>query len=597
MRLLLVLDNCERVLDAAAQLSTLLAHCPGLTVLATARQPFRVRGEREFPVAPLPLLASDGQWSFAEVSSNAAVGLFVERASAVRPDFALTIDNAAVLAEVCRRLDGLPLAIELAAARSKFLSPHTLLARLQPRLPLLTGGGRDLPTRQRTMRDAIAWSYDLLEPEGQTLFSHLAVFAGGFTLAAAEAVTDTPGALPAFEGIGTLADQSLLHASSGESDDLRYRMLETVREFGLEQLALAGQVDAVGQRHARYFLQLAQDLTRGMPLLVNLRSLTHLAAEHDNLRGALTWFHDHDKTDALLRLTTSLYGLWLTQGRYREGLSWLGEALGRSQKTASVERIHALVASGMLAIFQGDYARSGASSDEALRLARALGDPLLISRALTVTGFLALREGAYDRAADLLEEGYRHVSRVAASAPDVRSDTGTILLILGNLDVIGSQFDRAAERIPMALEHFQLAGNDWGISEALSALGAIGYCTGDYQHAAAAYAEGMRSIRRLGHPLMVASELTGLAGVAAAMGHPATGARLLGAAEAIRSSLDVPMAPRDQPVLQRAVAALTASLGTEQLLAGRAAGRDLTPGAAIAEAEALADALLGSGEQ
>ncbi len=595
MRLLLLLDNCERVLDAAAGITTLLARSPGLTVLATGRRPFHVRGEREFPVAPLPLLATDGQWNIAEVAGNPAVALFVERVSEVQPNFALTNDNADVIAALCRRLDGMPLAIELAAARSKVLSPQALLTRLEPRLPLLAGGARDLPTRQRTMRDAIAWSHDLLEPEGQALFRRLAVFAGGFTLAAAEALADPTGAGPVLEGIGALADQSLLHIASGAGDEMRYRMLETVREFGLEQLAAAGEADEARQRHAEHFLQLTEDLTGGMPLLVNLRSLTRVAAEHDNVRSALTWFHEHDETDALLRLSASLYGLWLAHGRYREGLYWLGEALERSSQTACAERVQALVASGMLAIFQGDYARSGEFGAEALTLARALGDPLLVGQALTVTGFLALRQGAYDRAEVLLDEGYRHLSQVAAGEPRVLADTGTVLLILGNLDVIQAQFGRAAQRETAALEQFRIAGNDWGVGEALSAMGVIFYCTGDYERAAAYYAEGLRYVRRLGHPLMVASELTGLAGVAAAIGQPEKGARLLGAAEAIRSSLDAPMAPRDQPVLERAIAALTTALGSERLSAAREAGRELNLDAAVAEAEAIAEAILRSG--
>jgi predicted ATPase/transcriptional regulator with XRE-family HTH domain len=404
-RLLLVLDNCERVLAAAPELTRLLAFSPGLTVLATSREPFHVRGEFAFPLSPLPLAATDQPSTLEELALVPAVALFAERARAARPDFTLREDNRTTVAAICRRLDGLPLAIELAAARVKVLPPAALLTRLDQRLPLLTGGGQDLPARQRTMRDAIAWSYDLLSPAEQILFRRLSIFAGGFTLSAADAVIAAESELPVLDGVGALVDQSLLRVA-GEGDEPRYRMLETVREFGLEQLAAAGEVDEAGRLHATHFLRLAEDLAQGTPLLVNLQSLTRVAAEQDNLRGALTWFDEHAEIDALVRLSTSLYGLWLARGHYREGLRWLGAALKRSHRTACAGRMQALVAAGMLAIFRGDYARAGAFSREAGALASELNAPLPSGHALTLSGFLALRQGDYGQAEVLLDEAY-----------------------------------------------------------------------------------------------------------------------------------------------------------------------------------------------
>ena len=239
--LLLVLDNFERVLRAAADIVALLSASPNLTVLVTSREPLHVQGEHEFPVLPLPLPPPDDVHVVAELAQIPAVTLFVERARATQPTFTLTVDNAVAVAAICRRLDGLPLAIELAAARVKVLPPLALLNRLGQRLPLLTGGGSDLPTRQRTMRDAIAWSYDLLTADEQALFRRLAVFAGGFTLSAAEAMAAPDQYLSVLDGVGALVEQSLVRHTAGSEAEPRFLMLETVREFGLEQLAAAGE--------------------------------------------------------------------------------------------------------------------------------------------------------------------------------------------------------------------------------------------------------------------------------------------------------------------------------------------------------------------
>ena len=341
-----------------------------------------------------------------------AVALFVDLASASRPDFRLTAENAAAVAAICRRLDGLPLAIELAAARIKALPPAALLARLEQRLPLLTGGGRDLPARQRTMRDALAWSYDLLAPEEQALFRHLAVFAGGFTLDAAEAVAGADAEDHVLEGVVALIEQSLLRSMPGLDDEPRYQMLETVREFGLERLGAAGEEDEVRERHARHFLMLAERRGRGMQLFADLESITHVAPDQDNLRLALTWFDDQGEIDGLLALSSLFYGLWLAHGLYREGLQWLERALERSSHTASAGRVQALVAAGMLSIFQGDYARAATFSPEAVVLAQEFDDPLLVGQALTIAGFLAYRQGDYGQAEELLTEGYARLSQL-----------------------------------------------------------------------------------------------------------------------------------------------------------------------------------------
>jgi predicted ATPase len=592
-RMLLLLDNCEQVLAAAPDVAALLATSPRLAVLATSRASLRIRGEHEFPLLPLPAPAADPLPPLEALAQAPSVALFVDLASASRPDFALTAENAAAVAAICRRLDGLPLAIELAAARVTVLPPATLLARLEQRLPLLTGGRRDMPARQRTMQDAIAWSYDLLAPEEQALFRRLAVFAGGFTLAAAEAVVEPNGGSAVLDGVAALVEQSLLRQASGAGDEPRYRMLETIREYGLGRLTAAGEAAAARARHARFVLTLSDSLVHGHGLM-DLTILRRLTPDQDNVRLALAWFDEHDEVDALLVLSSVLSGLWLAHGQYREGLRWLERALERSGGAPCAGRVRALVAATMLATFQGDYARAEASSPEAVALARELGEQLLLGQALRMAGLLAYRRGEYLHAEELLTESCARLSRLGDHVPAAVADTGFAFLVLGSTAIVQEQFDRAASWYEASLERFRRAGSDWGIGEVHAALGAVSYCTGDVASAAVHYAASLGRAGHLQQPLLAVSSLNGLAGVAAASGQPEAGARLLGAAEGLASSLGAPAYPRDRPVIARALAALTAALGPEQLTAAREAGQDLTLEAAMAEGHAVAGAVASS---
>jgi predicted ATPase len=592
--MLVLLDNCEQVLTAASDVAALLAASPALAILATSRAALHIRGEQEFPLLPLPVPVADQLLSLKALAQVPAVTLFVDLASASQPGFALTAENANAVAGICRRLDGLPLAIELAAARIKALPPAALLVRLEQRLPLLTGGGRDLPARQRTMRDALAWSYELLTTEEQALFRRLAVFAGGCTLTAAEAVAGAEAEGTVLDGVVALIEQSLLRPMPGLDDEPRYQMLETVREFGLERLAASGEEVEVRQRHARLVLTLAERRVHEMQLFPDLERITRMVPEQDNVRLALAWFDDHDEIEALLWLSSLLYGLWLAHGLYREGLQWLERALERSSHTASAGRVQALMAASMLSVFQGDYARAATFSPEALGLAQERKDPVLVGQALTTAGFLAYRQGEYGQAEVLLMEGHARLSQLGTRVPSVHPDAGVALLLLGSMALAQEQFDRAATWAEAGLELSQELGNDWGIGEAHASLGVVSYCTGDYSQAAAHYRQSLERARKLRQPLLVSSSLHGLSGVAAAIGQPEAGARLLGAAEGLASSLGAPQYPRDQPVRARALAALTAPLGEDQLAAAREAGRALTLEDAIAEAQTVAQASLPS---
>jgi predicted ATPase len=294
-RQLLVLDNFEHLIEAAPIVTDLLSVCPGVTILVTSRVRLRVSGEHEFPVAALELADLNRDRAVEEIAGRAAVRLFVARAQAVHPDFVLTPENARAVAGICRRVDGLPLAVELAAARIKVLPPAALLARLEPRLPLLTGGGRDLPQRQRTMRDAIAWSYDLLPSDEQELLRHLSVFAGGFTLEAVEAITGGLVSLGAnaVDGVGSLLDKNLIRREEISGPDPRFTMLETVREFARDQLVTHGEEEPARDHHAAWCLALAEDAGRNLGLgLAQLPWLERLDADLANLRGALAWFDE-----------------------------------------------------------------------------------------------------------------------------------------------------------------------------------------------------------------------------------------------------------------------------------------------------------------
>ncbi len=371
--LLLVLDNFEQVVAAASDLTQLLAKCPRLTILVTSRASLRVRAEYEYPVVPLPLPQADDETGM----SSPAVALFVERACSVRPEFDLTEANARTVAEICRRLDGLPLAIELAAARVKVLSPQALLARLTDRLRLLTGGARDLPDRQQTMRGAIAWSHDLLAPEEQVLFRRLAVFAGGFTLEAAEAVVPAAGdsGIDVLEGVASLVDKSLVRRTERPGDEPRFGMLETVREYARDRLAESGEQTAVQGRHLGWCLALAEAAEPELRSAGQGTWLGRLETEHDNVRAALTWAGEgvEPESRALgLRLAASLYTFWFVRSHWAEGREWLEELLGTGGPP-SAERAKALFAAGIMALRAGNPAAAAAHHEASLEMARGVG--------------------------------------------------------------------------------------------------------------------------------------------------------------------------------------------------------------------------------
>jgi tetratricopeptide (TPR) repeat protein len=356
---------------------------------------------------------------------------------------------------------------------------------------------------------------------------------------------------------------------------------------------LAEEADDARQRHADHFLSLADSHAVGVWIRESLDHVTRFAPERDNVRIALDWFAEHGETNALLRLSGAVFGPSLALGLYQESLQWIERALARSRQERSAARVQALDAAAGFAIFQGDYGRAAALTHEALELARELGDPLLVGVTLVAAGALSYRQGEYSRAEALLDEAH-HLQQGLTASRVGAAELGTALLVLGDVALAQGQFDRAANHYEAALEQFRAGDVVWTPIDALAGLAGVHYCIGDVVGAAALYAESLARARALGATILVVSALLGLAGVAAASGYAEQGARLLGGAEGISTTLGAPMYPRDRPARERGLAALTAALGEERLTAARQAGRTLTIDQAVAEATVVAEAVVGA---
>jgi predicted ATPase/DNA-binding CsgD family transcriptional regulator len=408
---LLLLDNFEQVIEASPELTKLLEACPDLKLLVTSREVLRLRGEQQFVVPPLALPDTKHLPEAGLLAQFPAVDLFLQRAQAIRSDFQLTTDNAATIAQICLRLDGLPLAIELAAARIKVFTPQALLARLDRRLQVLTGGARDLPLRQRNLRSTLSWSYQLLDAWEQRLFRHLSVFVGGCTLEAAEVVCGTlreseeEGSI--LDRIASLLDKSLLKQTE-QDDEPRLLMLETIREYGLEALASAGEAQATHEAHATYYLALAEEAE---PQLVGLQQtvwLNRLEQEHDNLRAALRWALERGKArhsmELALRLGGALLRFWLMRGHWSEGRTFLEYALAGREGTVASVRGKALYAAAVLAFVQGDLDQAKLLGEESLALFREIKDISILMQCLNLLADVATQRGNFPAARSLLEE-------------------------------------------------------------------------------------------------------------------------------------------------------------------------------------------------
>jgi predicted ATPase/DNA-binding XRE family transcriptional regulator len=399
---LLLLDNFERLLEAGPPLARLLSDCPRLKVLVTSRGVLRLQGEHKYEVPTLTLPPAGYRPSL-EVDRYEGIHLFAERARAARSEFRITTKNAPAVIELCRRLDGSPLAIELAAARVSLLPPEAMLARLGNKLALLTGGARDLPDRQRTLRATLDWSYGLLNEE-RLLFARLAVFVGGWTLEGSEAVCDVGDEVAVLQQISALVDKSLVQQRGSIQHEPRFTMLETVREYALERLEESGELERLRRRHASYFLELAEEEERASRGPLQRAWLDRLETEHDNLRASLEWsLTSQGDTELGLQLTGALSHFWYVREHHSESRMWLQSALERGSAT-SAARAKVLVGAGRLAWFQGEFARVNTLVEESLTLYQSLGDDEGAAFALLVLGRTAVSQGNRARGETLVEE-------------------------------------------------------------------------------------------------------------------------------------------------------------------------------------------------
>ncbi|MGI8688318.1 MAG: ATP-binding protein [Thermomicrobiales bacterium] len=534
-RMLVVLDNFEQVTAAGPLIGDLLARCGRLKVIVTSRATLRLRGEHAFPIAPLPVPDLADVANLDVLAASPAVMLFVQRAQAIMPSFQLTRANAAAVAEICVRLDGLPLAIELAVARIKVFSPAALAARLEHRLAILTGGAADLPARQQTIRRAIAWSYHLLTVAEQQLFRRLAVFVGGWTLEAAEAVGADPGNTDGtvLDTLASLVDKNLVRSEpQGGGEATRFTMLETIREFGQEVLAAHGETEDVQARHAAYFLALAETAEGELRGEAQRATLERLEWEHDNLRAALGWIAARGAAETGLQLCLALLRFWEIRGRFREGRAWLEQFLPPTNdadtSVSALTRARALNGAGALAYRQGDYARGAAFLEESIALFRALGDQRRTATALNNLAMIAKEQGDYTRATALYEESLALKRELG--------DGQSIAASLNNLGLVAmarADYARAATLYEEALALQQEQGDPWLAAIMVNNLGEATEARGDAARAMACYEESLTLKRALGDTWGVALTLNNLARVALEQGDVAR------AAEWYRESLDL----------------------------------------------------------
>jgi predicted ATPase/DNA-binding CsgD family transcriptional regulator/transcriptional regulator with XRE-family HTH domain len=589
--LLLVLDNFEHVLPAADAVGSLLANCPHLRVLVTSRAPLRLSGECEVPVQPLALPEARDSPSPEELGRYEAVRLFIERGSRVRPQLMLTGRQATAVAGICARLDGLPLAIELAAARLRVLSPEVLLERLEHALPLLVGGPRDMPARQQTLAATIGWSYDLLDPAEQRLFRRMSVFVGGFTLDAAEAVCgDADLGLAVLDGLESLLAKSLLGRHDEDRATPRFRMLETVREYALEQARAAGELAEFRRRHAAYFLRVAEMAASKFSSVSAPEWLQRLETDHNNLRASLSWALEEHDADTALRLSSAVWHFWYARGYLTEGARWLEAALRMADAVSSEQpqargvpdaprhvtaRARALTGAGVLAHYQGHYARAATLCGRSLALCRKAGDQPGIASALRGLALVARSGGDFATARTMYEEArrihealgdqwglsytLRYLAIVlwmeadyAAARPVIDASlslareigdgqgVGLSLTVTSYVACSLGEHEVAETAARDAFAHHESYGDRRGAAQALWTLGMAVAGQARYQEANAHHKRALSTFAEIGDRYFMGVCFIGLAQVAVAAGRPRDAVCLLAADSATMAAIGAP---------------------------------------------------------
>ncbi|HEX6434409.1 MAG TPA: NB-ARC domain-containing protein, partial [Gemmatimonadales bacterium] len=530
--LLLVLDNVEQVIQAASAVGRLIDHAPRLKVLATSRVPLHLTGEQEFPVPTMTVPEPTGSSDLDALASNEAVMLFTQRAAAVRPGFRLSADNAFAIAQIAIKLDGLPLALELAASRAKLLAPDAILGYLGARLSLLSTGARDVPDRQRTLRRTIEWSHDLLEPEHQRLFARLATFSGGWTLAAAERVCEPKLGLNVLDGLATLVDHSMVLVGTGDGEP-RFQMLETIREFAVERLAMSGEGDQLRRAHAEHFRDVAEEAERHQTREDRIVWLATLEQEHDNLRSALDWSEGTGDAETALRTAAAIWRFWLQRGHLSEGRSRLVRLLAMGEVDVSGPvRVRSLAALGGLAYWQSDPAATRQAYEEAVGVARELGDPKLLASALLDLSYVPYLEGKPEDVQPILEEGLAWAEESGDRVLLAQFINSTAFL-----DVDRGNPAAAIRPFQTAIAMLQEEGATWKAADLLTGLGYITRTAGDLQAAKNHFRDALAVFAKARDALSMSMVFNGLALVANEEGSPERAARLIGASARMRSDV------------------------------------------------------------
>lgn len=575
-RIFLVLDNFEQVLGAAPIVSDLLIQCENLKVLATSRGRLNLTGEHTYPIAPLRPPDERAATDWEQVRANPAVRLFELRARAVRPDFVLNEESTAAAAEICRRLDGLPLAILLVASQARTMTPHEMLSNMLGRLSSPTD--EDEPALGRTLREAIEWSYQLLDPEAQRLFRRLSVFVGGFTFDAAQAVGVATDDAAMLNGIEALLDQSLLRQAASPDGELRYVILETLREFGIDQLAAHGELEETLRAHAGYFLSLAEQPER----VPTVDWFNRLDMDRANIRSALDWLEENGEPERLLRFVAALGNFWDVRGPVRLAVRWMDRALALNPPTPSPTRVQALNWAGLLERARGDMARAVAREEEALADARALGDPALLADALHSFGQVLVSMGDYARAEKAYAEAVEHYRAL---------EGGLWAYPMVNLGIVALQqgrLDEARERLQTGLAEHGRWHSTWGAGFALRALGNLAREEGFPVQARNFYTESISIWRGHGYARGIAYALVGLAAISRVGQQPERTVHVLGAADNVRSEYGLALWKTELVAYEQTLAAVRPLLGPDDFEAAWEEGTQMALDDAVVEAITLA---------
>ena len=592
---LLVIDNCEHLISACAGLvEVLLQKCPELRILATSREMLGVTGESVLAVPPLTLPEVQ-PWKSPASAQNAlniygqseAVQLFVNRATSIVQDFALNTENASWVSEICRRLDGMPLAIELAAARVRSLSVQQIAERLEDRFNLLTSGGRTAPPRQQTLAATLDWSYALLLEAERKIFQRLSTFSGGWTLEAAESICAGEGveADEVLDLLSHLVDKSLVVVDKSEGGEMHYRLLETIRQYARERLLESGEAALAHNRHLAFFLQLAEEADPKLRGPDEIIWYERLEREHHNLRAALSWSLESQNADAGLTLASKLSFFWFVRGYLRESIGWLEKVLAQSRGASAASRAEALKWLGMvLHSSRGDYDRAALLWEESLTLYRELGDRAGIAWIQNYQGINALNQGEYAKAEQLLGESL-------ALRRDLGDPWSLAHTLQNFVSLAMQQGDHvsAKEHAEETLALFQRAGDQRGVARQLMDLGMIAREQGDSARASALLTEAISQFLIVGDKWSSAYALESLAPLADGQGDSERAARLFGAAEALRDAIGMPLNPSDRSGYERVVEAVRRRLDEEKFanawMEGRAMAMEQAIEYALAEPE------------